>query len=103
MRSIDESFYHSTMWKKCRKAYKEYVGGLCERCRSKGLIAEGEIVHHKKHLTEENFKNPRVATDFNNLELLCRECHNKEHFEKKSQRYKFSDEGDLQILQDLQE
>lgn len=98
MRSIDNKFYKSAVWEKCRKAYIQKVGGLCERCLKKGLIVPGKIVHHKEHLTEENYKNPEVSLNFENLELLCQECHNKEHFEiSYKSRYSFNEDGSIKI------
>ena len=44
-------FYRSWPWIKCARTYKKSVGGLCERCWSKGLIVPGEEVHHKIKLT----------------------------------------------------
>lgn len=72
-------FYNSKMWKDCRAAYKKSVGGLCERCLAKGLYNPGVIVHHKIYINPSNIKDPQVLTDFNNLELLCRDCHAEEH------------------------
>lgn len=66
-------------WKKCRKAYISYAGGLCERCYRNGLIVPGKIVHHKIHLTPETIKDPAMAYGFDNLELLCEACHADEH------------------------
>lgn len=37
------------------------------------------IVHHKEYLNETNFTNDEVSLDWNNLELLCIDCHNEEH------------------------
>lgn len=72
-------FYNSTAWKHCRAAYIVSVDGLCERCRSKGKIVAGFIVHHKKHLTPGNIENPNVTLNLNNLEYLCKKCHDEEH------------------------
>ena len=79
MKTWAEQFYKSTAWKETRKAYAKSKGGLCEKCYAKGLAVPGEIVHHKIHLTKENIVNPNVSLSFTNLELLCRECHAKEH------------------------
>ena len=68
-------FYKSTRWKKTRAAYARCEKHICERC---GDV--GKIVHHKTHLTDENFYDCEIAFDFENLELLCQDCHNKEHF-----------------------
>ena len=76
-------FYKSHVWKKCKKAYANSRSGLCERCAARGLIVPGEEVHHKKHLTPENITDPAVALNWNNLELLCKDCHISEHRRKR--------------------
>lgn len=74
-----KAFYKSDSWKKCRAAYIKYRGGLCERCYAQGIVKAGKIVHHKHYITPDNINNPLITTDFNNLELLCKECHDSEH------------------------
>lgn len=98
MKSIEHAFYTSAAWEKARKAYIQSVNGLCERCLAKGLITSGKIVHHKEHLTEENYKKPEIAFNFDNFELLCQKCHNEEHHQRKGKRYKFSDDGAMILL-----
>jgi len=71
--------YDRRAWRRCRAAYAKSVGGLCERCKAKGLIKAGVIVHHKIYLNEDNKNDPSVVYNFENLELLCLECHNDEH------------------------
>ena len=46
-------------------------------------VSLGYIVHHKNHISKDNIYNTDITLDFNNLELLCMDCHNKEHFESK--------------------
>lgn len=61
---------------------------------AKGLIVPADEVHHKIRLTKENINEPSIALNFDNLEALCEQCHDKEHEEdarnrwKKSKRYK---------------
>ena len=88
------AFYGTEAWKRCRRAYKKYRGGLCERCLAKGLYEPGTIVHHKIYMTPETMNNPRVALDFDNLELLCRACHAEEH-EPRKRRYKVDELGNV--------
>jgi len=95
-RSIDESFYKSTAWKKCRAEYIKKCGGLCERCYAQGLIVPGYIVHHKIHLNADNYQDPSIALNFDNLEYLCFDCHQSEHFKKK-RRYKIDADGNVII------
>ena len=83
MKQYAEAFYKSTQWDKCRRSYLKHVGGLCERCLSKGLIVPAKIVHHKVYLTPESIADPSITLCFDNLEALCQDCHNKEHFKSK--------------------
>ena len=73
-REFAEAFYKSAAWLHCREAYIEHVHGLCERCHRPGYI-----VHHKIYLTPDNIADPDVALNFDNLEYLCLDCHNREH------------------------
>ncbi len=70
-------FYNSPQWKKVRQAYRISKHNICERC---GGI--GYFVHHKTYINSSNIFNPEVTLNFDNLELLCKDCHNKEHFEE---------------------
>ena len=91
MRDFAERFYKSRTWHKCRTAYASSAGGLCEECRKKGLIRAGVIVHHKVNITPENINDPTVTLNFDNLELLCRDCHALKH--KGVKRYKVDELG----------
>lgn len=70
-----KSFYWTPEWKICREAYKKQARGLCEVCLSKGIYKPGEIVHHKVHITADNVNDPSITLSFNNLRLVCRDCH----------------------------
>lgn len=78
-REFAASFYKSQAWKNCRAAYAKHARHLCEDCLEHGIYRPGEIVHHVIELTPENISCPEVALDFNNLRLLCRDCHAKVH------------------------
>lgn len=73
------SFYVSPAWIKCRRAYAESVGGMCERCYAGGKIVPGTQVHHRIRLTPKNISNPEITLNWENLELLCEDCHREEH------------------------
>jgi 5-methylcytosine-specific restriction endonuclease McrA len=77
--SFAHDFYQSWPWIKCARGYKQEKAGLCERCLAKGLIVPGEEVHHKIRLTPENINDPAIALSWDNLELLCKNCHLEEH------------------------
>jgi len=69
-----KAFYKSGAWLKCRAAYIQSVFGLCEKCGRPGWI-----VHHKIKLTPGNINDPNVTLNWDNLEYLCQDCHNREH------------------------
>ena len=99
MRSIEQSFYHSRAWKDTAKLYMQKVSYMCERCKAQGKYNPARVVHHKIHLTKENVRDPSISLSFDNLEALCQDCHNKEHFgDKTPARYKIDENGDLIIL-----
>ena len=94
MREYDTSFYKSKAWLNCRAAYIKSIGGLCERCLAEGKIVPGYIVHHKIHLNANNITDPSITLNWSNLEYLCHDCHNKEHFKEKIEpRYSIDNEG----------
>ena len=93
MREFAKRFYTSSAWKKCRESYIATVHGLCERCSG-----AGKIVHHKIYLNEGNIDDPSVTLSHENLELLCQECHNREHMAGKmpiANGLAFDTEGNL--------
>ena len=96
MKPYAAEFYSSTAWKKCRAAYKKKVGGLCERCIKKGKYKAGEIVHHKIYISEKDINNPEITLNFDNLELVCRDCHGAEHGNTK--RYEVDAYGRVTVL-----
>lgn len=54
-------------------------------------------MHHRIWLTPENINDPSVSLNFDNLELLCQDCHNKEHHgsEVVADGLMFDEEGNL--------
>ena len=96
MKSTDW-FYKTKAWKDCRKAYAKSVGGLCEHCYAKGRITAGEIVHHVIHLSPQNMHDPQITLNWDNLVLLCRDCHGNEHRTNKK-RFKVDAMGKITII-----
>lgn len=89
MKDFAKSFYLSDAWRDCRDAYYNSVFGVCERCGKPGAI-----VHHIIELTPENIGNPNIALSFDNLRLVCRSCHRREH-SRGRRSYRFDAEGNL--------
>lgn len=75
MKEYAKAFYKGADWRKCRKSYIAYRisvdGGLCEECHCR----LGYIVHHKKPITEFNIDDPDITYNFDNLEYVCKDCH----------------------------
>lgn len=70
-RRAANAFYSSTRWRKLRASYiAEHP--LCEECWAKGLTVVAIDVHHKR----ERRDIPELAFDWDNLQALCKQCHN---------------------------
>lgn len=69
------AFYRSSAWRRTRAAYLETRHHICERC---GRPAS--IVHHRHHIDANNVDDTSITLNPDNLEALCQECHNREHF-----------------------
>lgn len=91
MQDYAREFYSSTAWKETRAAYARSKRNLCEKCLAEGRLTPGEIVHHKTHITPENITDPNITLSWENLMLVCRDCHAKEH--GKPMRYSFDSFG----------
>ncbi len=101
-RDFSKAFYNSKAWKRTRDAYVSSKFGICERCSR----PDSKQVHHKSYLTPENINDPDITLSFDNLELLCDVCHQKEHNEKYSATewgLCFDSNGDLIRREERQE
>lgn len=67
-----KKFYRSKAWQQCRTAYIAKVHGLCEKCYD-----AGSDVHHIKEINHDNITDVNIILNHDNLELLCKPCHNK--------------------------
>ena len=92
MKDYATAFYSSTAWRHTREAYAKSKGNLCESCLERGLYTPGEIVHHKTHITPQNINDPNITLNWDNLRLVCRNCHAAEH-EQRKRRYRFDEAG----------
>jgi 5-methylcytosine-specific restriction protein A len=73
-----DKIYNTARWKKARKTVliRDYY--LCQECKRRGLIVQGNTVHHIVALRDDISK----AFELANLETICIACHNKEHPER---------------------
>lgn len=72
------AFYCRKEWLDLAQACKIKSGGVCSRCGSINDMSELRP-HHKIELTLENVDDPRIALNPDNIEVLCRECHDLAH------------------------
>lgn len=102
------AFYKSKAWKQAKNEvwYKQSL--LCNRCH-RPVYVDGissyipkekrlkGIVHHKEYITDENINDENITLNINNLEGLCIDCHNNEHFATSELRqgYEFDEQGQL--------
>jgi 5-methylcytosine-specific restriction protein A len=66
-----ESFYNSAAWRKLSRLHK-LEHPLCAECERQGRVTIAQQVHHVKDLET----HPELALEWDNLESLCRSCHN---------------------------
>lgn len=78
-REFAKKFYSSKAWQDCRNEYAARAHHLCENCLRRGIYRPGAIVHHKIEIDPVTIQHPEIALNFDNLELLCRECHSESH------------------------
>ncbi len=64
-------FYRSKLWRDTRQHALTRDHYTCQRCGGRA----GEV-HHIVELTPTNIDDYRVALSLDNLESLCRDCHN---------------------------
>jgi 5-methylcytosine-specific restriction protein A len=98
--SRQQKFYNSKQWKSTRASYIIKQDSICEKCHRvcwaksyEGYIRakkQGKdvmfcVVHHRKHISPTNLDDPMTTLNHSNLQLLCIECHNKEHMTKDSE------------------
>lgn len=77
--AILQSFYASDPWINLRLLLINERGNKCERC-GKIIPRSIDIIgHHKVELTPENVNDYNISLNPELIELICFDCHNKEH------------------------
>lgn len=73
-------FYGSWEWRSLAARARTLQHNECQRCKARGLYVPCDIVHHKKYVKEF----PELALTLENLECLCKDCHELEHMNERS-------------------
>ena len=83
--SIGSQYYNTSIWHSLRDWYIKHHP-FCEICEQKGITRLADQVHHKvKFLTGKTHQDRmKLLTDVNNLQSVCRDCHNEIHHGKKN-------------------
>ena len=68
------SFYNTKAWIKCRIGYMQSQHYVCEVCNKTATIC-----HHKEWLTPQNISDPNISLNWNLLQAVCIDCHNRIH------------------------
>lgn len=90
-REFAKKFYMSPLWERTRRLYLLSRHGLCERCGN-----AGKIVHHQIELTPANIQQIDTTCGWDNLELLCQDCHAAAHgLSATADGLLFNEDGDL--------
>lgn len=85
-RKTDEqkAFYSSAAWTQASRRHRAN-DPLCSRCRERGIIQAGQLVHHNPPLDELIARGLNPLDD-RYLETLCNRCHLEELRGKKCQK-----------------
>ena len=73
-RSIPNNFYRTKKWLTFANYIRAKKNYTCDKCGG-----YGNICHHIIHLNKDNYNNPKIAFNEELIELLCYNCHNREH------------------------
>ncbi|MFC4389129.1 hypothetical protein ACFOZ1_15210 [Gracilibacillus marinus] len=77
--AVLHSFYTSEPWRGFRLNLIIERGNICERCGERIARAKDIIGHHKIELTSENVHDYNISLNPKLIELVCFDCHNKDH------------------------
>ncbi len=85
-------FYTSKKWRDLAHMLKIKSGGICARC---GDVFDTSHLraHHKEELTLNNLDDLTISLNQNNIEILCHDCHNREH-----KRFGFSGKREVYLV-----
>ena len=72
-------FYNSKAWRDLAYAQKVAAGGKCQRCKKDVMDWKHLIAHHRIELDDGNIHSPEITLNPNNIEIVCMDCHNREH------------------------
>ena len=93
-----KAFYGSRQWKNLREYVRSRDKGLCQECLKKGIVRQGDAVHHIRKLNANNYSDEKISLNPDNLITLCADCHAAKH-KKYRPRYKVDELGRVIITE----
>lgn len=79
-------FYNSKAWKDLRGRLIVAANYTCQKCGKNLILNPARLIgHHKIQLDPQNIRDVNIALNPQNIEIICKECHDEEH-----KRYRFS-------------
>ncbi|TCJ05053.1 HNH endonuclease signature motif containing protein [Cytobacillus praedii] len=77
--AIIKSFYASEEWVNLRLQLINERKNICNRCKETIAKSKDIIGHYIIELTPENVNDRMISLNPENIEIVCFDCHNKEH------------------------
>jgi predicted kinase len=77
--AVIKSFYASQEWITLRLLLINERGNKCAHCKKRIPRSKDLIGHHKIELTPENIHDKTISLNPELIEIICFDCHNKEH------------------------
>lgn len=77
--AVIKSFYASSAWINLRLLLINERGNKCEHCKDIIPRSRDLIGHHLIELTPENVQDHTISLNPEQIEIVCFDCHNKEH------------------------
>lgn len=77
VRQAEHTTTYDDRWRELSRAYRNQHP-TCEMCEERGIITQSVLVHHKTPIDDGGGR-----LDLNNLQALCRDCHERRHGRKK--------------------
>ena len=73
-------FYNSHAWRSLRGRLIVERNYTCEECGGNFAFEPSKLIgHHKKPLTPENITDANITLNPENIKIVCKDCHDKEH------------------------
>ena len=72
---MNDKRYKTYKWQRLREQVILRDNNECQWCKAKGKVGRAEVVHHIKP----SDKYPDLMYEIDNLQTLCRPCHERVH------------------------